>query len=116
MTTYEECIKFNFVAHEFVFSRKRSEIHALLMINNVPVKRVTFHKHLRLILDSKLDFNERINTVLLKVSKTIALIKKVHHVLPRDSLLTIRKIFVRPHLDYTFYKQLGSGLSSQSCS
>ena len=42
-----------------VFSRKINETQlTLLMINNVPVKRILFHKHLGLILlDSKLDFN-----------------------------------------------------------
>ena len=39
------------------------------MINNVPVKRVLFHKHLGLILYSKLDFNKHINTVLSKVNR-----------------------------------------------
>ena len=68
--------------HEVVFSRKRSETHhPLLMINNVPVKRVPFHKHLGLILDSKLDFNEHINTVLSKVNEMIALLQKFKHTL-----------------------------------
>ena len=45
-------------AHEVVFSRKRIATHnPLLMINNVPVKRVPFQKHLGVILDTKLDFN-----------------------------------------------------------
>ena len=49
-------------AHEFVFSCKRSETHhPLLIIINVSVKHVPFHKHLGLILDSKLDFNKHIN-------------------------------------------------------
>ena len=38
------------------------------MINNLPVKRVPFHEHLGVIVDSKLDFNEHINTVLLNVN------------------------------------------------
>ena len=51
-------------AHEVVFSRKRIETHnPLLMINNVPVKRVPFQKHLGVILDTKLDFNEHINPI-----------------------------------------------------
>ena len=37
------------------------------MINNVPVKRVPFYNVLGLILESKLYFNEHINTVLSKV-------------------------------------------------
>ena len=88
-------------SHEVVFSCKRIETHhSLLMINNVPVKRVPFHKHLGLILDSKLDFNEHINTVLSKVNKMIAFFQKFQHILPRHSLLTIYKAFIRPHLDY----------------
>ena len=51
-------------------------------------------------LDSKLDFNEHINTVLSKVNKMIALLRKFQHILPRHSLLTIYKTFIRPHLDY----------------
>ena len=51
-------------------------------------------------LDSKLDFNEHINTVLSKVNKMIALLRKFQHILPRHSLLIIYKTFIRPHLDY----------------
>ena len=45
------------------------------MINNVSVKHVPFHKHLGLILDSKLDFNEHINNVLSKVNEIMALLR-----------------------------------------
>ena len=80
-----------------VFSRKTSETHhPLLMINNVPVKRVPFHKHLELILDSIVFLNPHINSVL---SKIIALLRKFQYMLPRHTLLTICKTFVRPHLD-----------------
>ena len=54
----------------------------------------------RLILDSKLDFNKHINTVLFKINKIIALLRKLQHILPRHSLLAINKTFVRPNLDY----------------
>ena len=88
-------------AHKVLFSRKRSEIHhPTLIINNVPVKRVPFHKHLGLILASKLDFNEHINTVLFKINRIIALLQKFQHILPQHSLSTMNKTFVRPHLDY----------------
>ena len=88
-------------ADEVVFNCKRIETHhPFLMINNVPVKHVPFHKYHELILDSKLDFNEHINTVLSKVHKMVALLRKVQHILPRHSLLTIYQTFMRPHLDY----------------
>ena len=44
------------------------------MINNLPVKRVPFHEHLGVIVDSKLDFNKHINTMLPSVNKKIALL------------------------------------------
>ena len=52
------------------------------MMNNVPVKRDPFHKHLGQILDSKLNFNENIDTMLSTVNKMIALLKKFQYVLP----------------------------------
>ena len=35
-----------------------------------------------------------------KANKGIGLIRKIAHILPRQSLLTIYKSFIRPHLDY----------------
>ena len=35
-----------------------------------------------------------------KVSRTIALLRKLQHVLPRYALITIYKSFIRPYLDY----------------
>ena len=87
--------------HEVVFICKRSETHhPLLMIDNDPIKRVRFHKHVGLILDLKLDFNECIITVLSKINKMMALLKKFQNILPRYSFLTIKKTFERSHLDY----------------
>ena len=88
-------------ADEVVFSRKRIETHLLLlMINDVPAERVPFHKLLGLILDSKLDFNKHINTMLSIVNKMIALLRKFQHILPRHNLLTVYKTFIKPPLDY----------------
>ena len=38
--------------------------------------------------------------ILNKVNKTIGLLRKLHNILPRSALLTIKKSFSRPHLDY----------------
>ena len=57
-------------------------------------------KHLGLILDNKLNFNEHLKGVLDKISKTTGLIRKFQPILSRFSLLTIYKTFVRPHFDY----------------
>ena len=51
-------------------------------------------------LDFKLNFQEHFENMLNKVNKTIGLLRKLQNTLPRPSLLTIYKSFIRPHLDY----------------
>ena len=51
-------------------------------------------------LDEKLNFNHHINEKIAKASKGIILIHKLAHVLPRQSLITIYKSFIQPHVDY----------------
>ena len=51
-------------------------------------------------LDTKLDFKKHFKDKLNKISKTIALLRKLQKVLTRPPLLTIYKSFIRPHLDY----------------
>ena len=87
-------------AHEVVFSRKKNIHYPPILFNNLPVKRVQFHRHLGLTLDSQLNFNEHISSTLSIVNKLTAVLRKLQTVLPRHSLLTIYKAFIRPHLDY----------------
>ena len=51
-------------------------------------------------LDTRLDFNLHLKNVQKKVSKTIGLLRKLQNTLPRTSLITIFKSFIRPYLDY----------------
>ena len=51
-------------------------------------------------LEEKLNFNTHINEKVAKANKGIGMICKLAHVLPRESLITIYKSFVRPHVDY----------------
>ena len=88
-------------AQEVIFSRRLNKpVHLNLTFNNFQVSQTESQKHLGLILDNKLNFNENLKGVLDKISKTIGLIRKCQPILPRFSLLTIYKTFVRPHLDY----------------
>ena len=48
----------------------------------------------------KLNFKLHIKEKISKAMKGICIIKKLSNVLPRKSLITIYKSFVRPHLDY----------------
>ena len=57
-------------------------------------------KHLGLVLDSKLNFNELIESKITKCNKIIGLMKELSQFVSKKSLLTIYKSFVRPNLDY----------------
>ena len=88
-------------AQEVIFSRKTNKkIHPKIFFSNIPVSKVDSQKHLGLYIDSKLSFDIRIKTILTKMNGTIGLLQKFQQVLPRQSLITIYKAFIRPHLDY----------------
>ena len=70
------------------------------MFNNSIVNVTSIHKHLGMIFDSKLSFDEHLKSVLKKISKTVGLHRKLQGILPQTSLTTIYKSFARPHLDY----------------
>ena len=88
-------------AVELTFSRKKIEIdHPTILFNDIPVKKVTEHKHLGIILDSKLSFSSHIKSAISKTRKGIGLLKHLSKYLPRDTLNKVYKLYVRPHLDY----------------
>ena len=88
-------------AQEVIFSRKTNKIsHPTTTFNTVPVARTSCQKHLGLHLDEKLNFSQHINIKISKANKGIGIIKRLSHIRPRKSLLTIYKSFIRPHLDY----------------
>ena len=88
-------------AVELLFSKKRNEIdHPVILFNNIPVKKVNEHKHLGIILDSKLSFSAHIKAAISKARKGISLLKYLSKYLPRHTLSELYKLYVRPHLDY----------------
>ena len=64
------------------------------------MKETRTQKHLGMLLDFRLDFQEHWKSLLKKVNKTVALLRKFQNILPRSALLTIYKCFVRTHVDY----------------
>ena len=74
--------------------------HPPLVITNANVSQCKSHKHLGIMLDSKLTFEENYKTVVSKTNRTMGLLSKHQNLLPRKSLITIYKDFVRSHLDY----------------
>ena len=75
-------------------------IHPLVYFNKNPVNPMATHEHLGMILDSKLIYVNHLQSVFSRVNKTIGLLRKFEPALPRKSLVTISKSFIRPHLDY----------------
>ena len=53
-----------------------------------------------MVLDTKLEFQEYLKCIFSKINKTIGLLWKFHHILPRPPLLAIHKSFIRLHLDF----------------
>ena len=83
-----------------VAKQKRYDIyHPLLVFNNSSVSQSSSQKHLGVILDTKLTFDEHLKNISLKI-KSLGLLQKLQNLLPRSTPITIYKAFVRPHLDY----------------
>ena len=88
-------------AQEVIFSRKLQKTnYNQVYFNHNSVKQVPSQKHLGMYLDTKLNFQEHLNNVLSKVSKTTALLRKLQVFLPRQSLVMVYKAFIRLYLDY----------------
>ena len=88
-------------ATEVLFSRKRNNTnHPDLYFNNLKVSQVSSQKHLGFIFDTKLSFKDHIESVLDKVSRGINVLRKLRFHIPRSSLVTIYKSFIRSNLDF----------------
>ena len=88
-------------AQEVIFTRKlQKKDYPPLYFNDSSVKETCKQKHLGMLLDFRLDFQEHWKSLVKKVNKTVALSRKFQNILPRTALLTIYKCFVRTHLDY----------------
>ena len=88
-------------AQEVIFSRKIKKLpHPSLVFNNNNVLQTSSQKHLGVTLDVKSTFHEHLSNVLNKVNKTVGLLRKLQNLLPSSTLITICKVFVKPHLDY----------------
>ena len=65
-------------AHEFIFSRRRSiSFRPPLTFINILVAQTNSQKHLGMLLDTKINFEEHLNKVESKVHKTIGIIRKL---------------------------------------
>ena len=88
-------------AVELIFSKNRIEMnHPKIRFNNIPVMKVDEHKHLGIILDSKLSFSAHIKAAISTKRKGVGLLKYLSKYLPRHTLNELFKLYVRSHLEY----------------
>ena len=86
---------------EVVFSCKREKsIHPILKLGDEIIFTKSEHKHLGLILDSKLNFKSHIREAIVKARRGIGLLKYLSKYVSREVLDQIYKLYVRTHLDY----------------
>ena len=88
-------------AQEVISSCKTKKLpHPPLVFNNTNVTQSIYQKHLGIILDSKLTFENHINMVTTEINKAIGLLLKLQNLSRRTFLIKIYKAFLRPHVDY----------------
>ena len=88
-------------AQELIFFRKvQTTNHPPLFFNENVVLQTTLQKHLRMFLDSKLNFSQHLKTIFQKTDKTIGPLCELQTLLPKAILITIYKLFIRPHLNF----------------
>ena len=88
-------------AVEVLFSQKNNQpFHPPLFFNGAEVLKVNDHKHLGLLLDSKLLFSRHVNEKIKIARKSIGVLKYLSSYLPLKTLDTIYKLFTRSHFDY----------------
>ena len=86
---------------EVLFSCKREKpVHPVLKLGEDVISPQSEHKHLGLILDSKLNINSHIREAILKAQRGIALFKYLLKFVSREVLDQTYKPYVRFHLDY----------------
>ena len=88
-------------AYEVISFRKNNKVtHASLFYNDIKVSRKDSQKNQGLVHDNKFDFKNHIKDKLDKAYFGLGKKKSLRDALPRDSLVTIYKSFIRPHLGY----------------
>ena len=59
-----------------------------------------FVKYLRVLIDYKRSWNNHIDTILLKISRTVGLLSKLRHFVPFSTLISIYHSLIAPYLRY----------------
>ena len=95
-------VDFNPIKQEtFIISKKRIKPpHPLLYMGNTVISEVTSYKHLGIIFNNDMSWNNYINTIVDKAYKRLGILRKHKSNLDRSSLDKMYKLFIRPLLEY----------------
>ena len=86
---------------EVIFSTKRDKpLHDPLTLGTDDIDRKMEHKHIGIVLDSKLSFQSHIREAILKARRGTGIIRYISKYVSRNVLDQVYKLYVRPHLDY----------------
>ena len=103
-------------AEEVLFTNRSTSTYCPIAFDGIAIEPVSDHKHLGLILDSKLTFNKHIDEKISIANRGVGVIRRLYHYSPRKSMIQIYKSFIRPHLDYCdiiYHKPLHDIFSSE---
>ena len=79
------------------FHENKKKDHPPIYGSDAPVAHTDCKKHLGMYLAEKLHFPQHIKEKTLKAIRGIVVIQELRHILPRYSVITMYKSFVRPH-------------------
>ena len=65
-----------------------------------PLESKEYIKYLGILIDKNLTWKHHIDTVSLKINKTVGLFAKLRHFVPRQILLKIYQSLIYPHITY----------------
>ena len=85
-----------------LISRKQSaaNVYPTLFFDQVPVKEVTKHKHLGIIVNNKCHWGDHIDYIVEKASSKLSILRKLKFDLDRETLKSMYFSFIRPILEY----------------
>ena len=71
-----------------------------LILNNYEIRRVTKTKHLGMIVDDRLTWEDHIDYITLKINRGIGIIRRVRQFIPEKSLLLLYQTLIDPYFRY----------------
>ena len=95
-------ITFNALKTEYIIvsKRKTRAMHPDLLLNDTKLTEVNNHKHLGLTISNNMSWSSHINEILAKAEKSLSMMRRSKHILPRSCLDKLYKSMILPLLDY----------------